>query len=145
MQLDIYTIGEGTGDRARLESLAEIFRPTTLSFLDRLDIEPGMACLDVGSGTGDITFELARRVGPNGRVVGVDIDETRVEEARRDAAAFEMSNVEFHVANIRKKTEAPPEFDLVYSRLLIDHVAHPDDVIARMRDTLRPGGVLADE
>ena len=41
-----------------------------------------MSCLDLGSGAGDVTFELARRVGPAGRVVGVDMDEVKLGLAR---------------------------------------------------------------
>ena len=144
-RLDIYTVGEGVADKTRLEFLVQLFRPTTLALLDRIAIKLGMVCLDAGCGTGDITFELARRVGAQGKIVGVDLDDVRIEEASREAAAFPLSNVEFRVADIRKKTETPSEFDLIFSRFLIDHVAHPDDVFANMRDMLKPGGILIAE
>jgi hypothetical protein len=55
--------------RKRLRVLAHVMRPTTLNLFDRVGIRPGMACLDVGCGGGDVTFELADLVGPKGRVV----------------------------------------------------------------------------
>ena len=118
MTFDIYTIGDGTGDTARLHDLAKLFRPPTLALLDRVGVAPGMTCLDIGFGTGDISLELARRVGPEGSVVGVDIDEVRVEEA----AGLGLGNTSFRVADIRTM-RAGPQYDLVYSRFVLDHLA----------------------
>jgi ubiquinone/menaquinone biosynthesis C-methylase UbiE len=53
-------------------------RATTLNLLQRSGIQPGMACLDIGCGGGDVSFDLARLVGPNGRVAGIDIDEVKM-------------------------------------------------------------------
>ena len=55
---------------------------STTTLFERLGIGDGMVCLDVGCGGGDVTLELARRVGPRGRVVGADIDETTLALAR---------------------------------------------------------------
>jgi 2-polyprenyl-3-methyl-5-hydroxy-6-metoxy-1,4-benzoquinol methylase len=64
-----YIIRGGVEGRERLRVLARVMRPTTLNLFDRVGIRPGMACLDVGCGGGDVTFELADLVGPKGRVV----------------------------------------------------------------------------
>ncbi len=48
----------------RLQVLARSWLPTTSALLDRVRPGPGMSCLDLGCGGGDVTFELARRVGP---------------------------------------------------------------------------------
>jgi SAM-dependent methyltransferase len=143
-QLDIYTVGDGIADRSRLDRITEIFRPTTQALLDRVDVRPGMACLDVGCGTGGVAFDLARRVGPAGRVVGLDMDDIRIEEGRRDAAA-RVPNVEFRLADIRTLSDPVPEFDVVYSRFLLDHVAHPAKVLSTMYGMLKPDGKLVAE
>ena len=49
---------------------------------DRAELAPGDAALDVCCGTGDLAFELARRVGPDGRVVGSDFSERMLDLAR---------------------------------------------------------------
>ena len=144
-QLDVYTVGDGAADRSRLDRITEIFRPTTLALLDRVGVRPGMACLDVGCGTGGVAFDLARRVGPEGRVVGLDMDDLRIEENRRDAAASKVPNVEFRLADIRTVTDPAPEFDLVYSRFLLDNVARPAEVLSTMCGMLKPGGKLVAE
>ena len=143
--IDLYTAGDGATDKARLHRLEELFRPTTTALLDRIDIRPGMSCLDVGCGTASVTLDLARRVGPQGRVVGIDIDDARIDDARLEAAAQGLSNVEFRIADIRTEPDAAPEFDVVYSRFVLDHLARPGQAIATMRDMLRPGGVVIAE
>ena len=144
-QLDVYTLGDGAVDRRRLDRITEIFGPTTLALLDRVGVRPGMACLDVGCGTGGVAFDLARRVGPEGRVVGLDMDDLRIEEVRRDAATSKVPNVEFRLADIRTVSDPVPEYDLVYSRLLLDNVAGPAEVLSTMYGMLKPGGKLVAE
>ena len=144
-QLDVYTLGDGAVDRRRLDRITEVFRPTTLALLERVGVRPGMACLDVGCGTGGVAFDLARRVGPEGRVVGLDMDDLRIEGGRRGAAAAKVPNVEFRLADIRTVSDPAPEFDLVYSRLLLDHVAHPAEVLSTMCGMLKPDGKLVAE
>ena len=143
--LDLYTAGDGVTDKARLRNLTDMFRPTTVALLDRIDIRPGMSCLDVGCGTADVTLELARRVGPEGRVAGIDIDDARINDAREEAAAQHLPNVEFRVADIRNEREPAPEFDVVYWRFVLDHLAKPGEAITIMGGKLRPGGVVIAE
>lgn len=66
----------GLEGRERLRVLARVMHASSMSLFDRLGLSDGLACLDVGCGGGDATLELARRVGPRGTVVGVDIDRT---------------------------------------------------------------------
>ncbi len=143
--IDIYTAGDGAVDRSRLEHLTEIFHPTTAALLDRVGVDRGSACIDVGCGIGGVTYELARRVGRDGRVVGLDIDDPRIEEVRREASALGLPNVDFQVADIRTLSPPKEEFDLVYSRFLLDHLGHPAEVVNTMCQMLKPGGVLVAE
>ncbi len=85
MERKHYIIRGGVEGRERLRILARVMLPTTLSLFDRVGITPGVVSLDVGCGGGDVTFELAQLVGPEGRAVGSDIDETKLELARREA------------------------------------------------------------
>src|SRR5688572_1877812 len=63
--------------------------------MDRARIAQGSRVLDVGCGCGDTTIELGRRVGPHGRVVGIDVSAPMLELARARAAAAALTNVEF--------------------------------------------------
>ncbi len=140
LDLDIYSNPDGAADLDRLRLLADWFRPTTCALFDGVGIRPGMACLDVGCGAADTTFELARRVGDRGRVVGIDIDEAILDGVRGDAP----DNVELRVGDIRT-IEPIPEFDLVNARFVLDHLARPWNALAIMKAMLRPGGMVCAE
>jgi SAM-dependent methyltransferase len=100
-----------------------------------------MSCLEVGCGGGDVAFDIARTVGPSGRVVGTDIDQKVLELAIAEAADHELGNIEFRLMDI---TETAPtaEFDLVHARFLLSHLADPAQALDRMRGALRPGGII---
>jgi SAM-dependent methyltransferase len=136
-----YAIRGGIAGRERLRILARTLHASTSALFDRLGVGAGLRCLDVGCGGGDVTFELARRVGPRGRIVGVDIDAAKLDLAHQEAAAEGITNVEFRMLDIRT-AEAGAGFDLVYARFLLTHLADPAGAIAAFGCALRPGGLL---
>ena len=69
-----YVIRGGQLGYERLTVLARSWQPTTSALFDRVQLGPGMRCLDLGCGSGDVTFEMAERVGPDGSVTGIDMD-----------------------------------------------------------------------
>ena len=74
MEQNHYIIRGGRAGKERLRVLWRVMRPTTLNVLERAGVRPGMKCLEVGCGSGDLAFELAWIVGPKGKVVATDID-----------------------------------------------------------------------
>ena len=139
-----YVIQGGEVGYERLQVLARIWAATTSALLDRVGLEPGMSALDLGSGAGDITFELARRVGPDGRVVGVDMDEVKIGLARERAAAEGATNVEFQVSSVYDWAETDA-FDIAYCRNVLQHLSRPVDLLRTMGAAVRPGGVVVAE
>jgi SAM-dependent methyltransferase len=144
MKKSSYVIRGGIEGRERLRILARVMRPTTLDLLRRAGLQPGMACLEVGCGGGDLACDMARLLGPAGKVVATDIDEKKLEIASQEAQAQQLNNVEFRLADI---TERDPggSFDLVHARFLLTHLTNPAQALARMRQALRPGGVVVIE
>jgi ubiquinone/menaquinone biosynthesis C-methylase UbiE len=136
-----YVIRGGVEGRERLRILARVMRPATLSLLDRAGVKPGMACLDIGCGGGDVSFDLARLVGPSGRVVGIDIDEVKIEIARSEATTQRIANIEFRLANIGE-LEQSAEFDFAHARFILSHLPNPTGALAKIRQAIRPGGIL---
>ncbi len=137
-----YVIRGGIPGRERLRILAGVMAPTTNTLLDRLGDFTGKRCLDAGCGGGDVTRELARRAGPGGHVVGVDLDETKLALCREEAAAH--SNIEFRCARVGEDEIAGP-FDLVYSRFLLTHLPDPTIAVRQFHNVLKAGGVIAVE
>lgn len=136
-----YVIRGGIEGRERLRILSRVMRASTVSVFERLGITDGMMCLDIGCGSGDVTMELSRRVSPNGKAVGADIDSTKIELARLEAEKLGVSNIEFRVLDIR---EQPPvsEFDVVYTRFLLTHLEDPAGAIGTFYQYLKPGGLV---
>jgi len=135
-----YAIAGGVGGKRRLNLLAEIMRPTTLELFDMAGVREGHLCVDVGCGGGHATLDLARLVGPAGRAIGVDFDPAIVALAQEDRLAAGVSNAEFRVGDARALDGG--RYDVAYARFLLSHVPQPEQVVARILATLRPGGTL---
>jgi ubiquinone/menaquinone biosynthesis C-methylase UbiE len=110
------------------------------SFLPALS--PGMAVLEVGCGTGAIAREVAAKVLPGGRVIGVDVSADQVKAARLRAAQDGIGNIEFREGQAQALDFPSGSFDLVYSRFLLEHVAEPLKALREMARTLKPGGTI---
>jgi SAM-dependent methyltransferase len=136
-----YVIRGGIEGRERLRVLARVLQPSTDALFDRLGICDGLVCLDAGCGGGDVSFELARRVAPRGNVLGVDIDEKKLDLASREASMQGVYNAEFRLRDIRVD-EIGSLFDVVYARFLLTHLDDPSGVVAAFYRHLRPGGLM---
>jgi ubiquinone/menaquinone biosynthesis C-methylase UbiE len=82
-----YIIRGGDAGAERLRVLSGAMRSGTLAVLDRAGIVPGLEVLDLGCGSGEVTLDIARRVGPTGRVVGIDMDDRELAHASAAADA----------------------------------------------------------
>jgi ubiquinone/menaquinone biosynthesis C-methylase UbiE len=142
--MERYVIRGGKLGYDRLQVLGRSLAPTTSALLDRVGLSPGASCLDLGCGGGDVTFELARRVGPGARVVGVDMDEVKLDLARHAGAARGLSDVEFRAMDVYAWAE-PDTYDLVYCRNLLQHLSRPVDVLRTMWAAVRDGGAIVVE
>lgn len=108
----------------------------------KLPVTDGDRVLDVGCGWGDTAMKLARLVGPEGEVVGIDCCDAFLDDAKADLAQTDLTNVNF----IRGDAEvALPEgeFDFVFSRFGTMFFANPVAGLRNMRRALRPGGRMA--
>jgi ubiquinone/menaquinone biosynthesis C-methylase UbiE len=140
MQTEKYIIRGGVEGRERLRLLAEVMGPSTRALLFEVGVSPGSLCLDVGCGGGDVTLELARSAGPTGRAVGIDLDETMLEIATREAGEHGLSNIVFEARDVTN-WEPDELFDLVYARFVLTHLSDPKALISALRRHIRPGGV----
>ncbi len=139
-----YIIRGGPVGRERLRILSRVMRPTTLDLLRRVGVGPGMAFLELGAGGGDVAFDVARMVGPQGAVVGIDMDAPQLEIAREEARGQGLANVEFRRADILQDPIAGA-FDVAHARFLLTHLADPALMLAKIASALRPGGLVVIE
>jgi SAM-dependent methyltransferase len=144
MKTSQYILRGGAEGRERLRTLSRVMRPTSLALLQRAGIHPGMACLEIGCGGGDLAFDMARMTGASGSVVGTDFDQVELDLAKSEAANLRLSNIQFRLADITESALGG-EFDLVHARFLLTHLPDPAAAVARMRRALRPGGMIVVE
>lgn len=112
---------------------------------DRVEPAPGDRALDVCCGTGDLAFELARRVGADGSVVGCDFSEAMLERAREKALrrVGEGAPVAFERADALELPYEDERFDAVTVGFGLRNLGELDRGLAEMVRVLRPGGRLA--
>jgi ubiquinone/menaquinone biosynthesis C-methylase UbiE len=142
--MERYVIRGGQWGYERLEVLARSLWPTTSALLDRVGLGSGMTCLDLGCGGGAVTLELARLVGQDGQVTGIDMDEVKLDLARQAARDRGWSNVQFRAQNAYEWAE-PDSYDLVYCRNFLQHLSRPVEVLRAMWAAVRDGGVIVVE
>jgi trans-aconitate methyltransferase len=105
--------------------------------LERLGVARGARVIDLGCGFGETTRELARRVGPSGRVVGVDAAHSVLEVARAEAT----EPIDYVEADIEAAIPEGP-YDAAYARFGLMFFARPVIALRHVREQLVPGGRL---
>jgi arsenite methyltransferase len=107
------------------------------------DIQPGMTVLDLGSGAGFDAFLAWRRVGPSGRVIGVDMTDDMLALARKNAAELGATNVEFRKGQIERLPVEDASVDFIISNCVINLSPDKPAVFRELARVLRPGGRFA--
>ncbi|MFL5907617.1 MAG: arsenite methyltransferase [Solirubrobacterales bacterium] len=107
------------------------------------DLHEGEVVLDLGSGGGEDVFISAARVGPEGRVYGVDMTDEMLELARRNQSEAGIENVEFLKGTIEEIPLAEDSVDVVISNCVINLSADKPAVFREAARVLRPGGRFA--
>jgi ubiquinone/menaquinone biosynthesis C-methylase UbiE len=131
----VYVMGRTTEEYDRLRGQAKILEPITASVLERAGLSVGMSCLDVGSGPGEVMRLMADRVGPSGRVVGLDVDGRLGREAADILASRGYTQCTFIEGDLQSLEFANNElFDFVFARIVLQHL---DDAILGLRNMYR--------
>ncbi len=123
---------------ARFSALADLYDATTIRHLERIGVDNGWQCWEIGAGPGSIANWLADRCGPSGSVLATDID-TRFLQKRNHANLI----VRWH--DIVSDPLPSQAFDLIHARLVLVHLPEREKVLDRMVASLKPGGWLLTE
>src|SRR4051812_17958809 len=102
----------------------------------------GETVLDIGCGAGTDLLLAARKVGPNGRAIGIDMTEAMLDLALASAAAAGLANVEVHRADATALPLPDASIDVVISNGVLNLVPEKDKAFAEILRVLRPGGRL---
>jgi arsenite methyltransferase len=136
---DLYTPGEAaTLPAPAVMASLGCGNPTALA-----ELRPGEVVLDLGSGGGIDVLLSARRVGPTGKAIGLDMTDEMLELARRNQRAAGVANVEFLKGHIEEIPLPADAVDVIISNCVINLSADKAKVLAEAFRVLRPGGRFA--
>jgi SAM-dependent methyltransferase len=138
-----YPIERRPGEIERLRAQAAAIAFDAGVMLDRIGVGPGWRCLDLGCGPGGILELLGARVGPTGRVVGLDADPVMLAAARAWTRALGLTGVELVASDAYQPGVRREAFDLVHVRFLASTAGRGEALIRGALALVRPGGVLA--
>jgi SAM-dependent methyltransferase len=134
-----YLLGHSQHELRRLDLQDSLYGEVTLRAFHDGGLRPGMRVLDLGCGTGGVSFTAADVVGPTGSVLGIDRGPEAVAVARAKAVEARRSNVEFEVAELDDFRRSA-EFDAIVGRFILMHQPDPASVLRGLLPSLRPGG-----
>lgn len=123
-------------ERERLAANEQFWDPFSVRILGQLDVREGMRVLDVGAGGGTIAQWFARRVGPSGSVLAVDLDPRFI--ATLDEPNLEARQLDLFAADFPRDS-----FDVVHARCLLEHLPNRVDGLQRLIGAASPGGLVA--
>ncbi len=137
-----YVLGGGSPevDRLRIQSLA--LEPFAESLLDEVGVSAGSSALDLACGPIGLLRPLSARVGPTGRVVGLDLDPAEVTAADSHCRSLGLSNVRVLPGDAFRTQFDEDSFDLVHAWLLITPVGRAHDLVTEMMRVAKPGGAV---
>jgi SAM-dependent methyltransferase len=131
-----YVLDQGFGEeRARLSGMEALWDPGSHALLDELGIGPGWKCLEVGAGGGSMVEWMASR---GAHVTAIDIDTRYIEHLASDSITVRR-------IDLREDELPQSEFDLVHSRLVLEHLADRREILDRLVATLKPDGWMVTE
>jgi SAM-dependent methyltransferase len=137
-----YLLAQAPNEVERLSAWADTWEPAAERLFDHIPVQGGWRCVDLGCGPRGVLVPLGRRVGPTGRVVGVDASQDNLVAARESVTRAALTNVELIQADAFR-TDLPREsFDLVHVRFMFAPLGRDGELLREMLDLARPGGVV---
>lgn len=129
-------------EKARLQLQARVWEPEAEQLFDTIGIQSGWACLDVGCGAMGVLGILSRRVGANGRIVGLELADDLFAAAQQYVVDEQLGNVEMQQGDAHNSGFPAASFDLVHERFVLPHVTDPMALLQEMMRLTKPGGVV---
>jgi len=108
-----------------------------------LGLKPGMTVGEIGAGRGEMTVEMAKRLGQNGHVYSTEIDASRLADVREAVSREQLVNVTVIEAGDRATNLPDACCDAVFLRDVYHHLTNPDEIGRSLFAALKPGGRLA--
>ncbi len=114
----------------------------TQKTIRRLDLRPGMDVLDAGCGPGRLTLPIAEKIGPNGDVTAIDIQEGMLHEAQERAREANLTNIHFLRIGLGEGKLERNHFDRAVLVTVLGEIPDREAALQDIFDALKPGGIL---
>ncbi len=138
-----YLLVGGSAELERLRLQARVWEPEAEAMLDRIGLQTGWNCIDLGCGAMGILGPLSRRAGPQGHVVGVDTDAKQLAAARDFIQENKLTNVEILELDAYRTNLLRESFDFTHVRFVFAPAGRDAELLREMLALTRPGGVVA--
>jgi ubiquinone/menaquinone biosynthesis C-methylase UbiE len=141
-----YVLGTGTDEAVRLGLQHRLWSAATHELWERAGVQPGQTVLDLGSGPGYATVDLAQIVGPTGRVIAIDESASFLKQLHDQCAARKLQ-VERVLGDVQEigtiLAAEEAAIDVAYARWVFCFLENPEAVVQGLASLVRPGGVVA--
>ncbi|HEY2895227.1 MAG TPA: class I SAM-dependent methyltransferase, partial [Pirellulales bacterium] len=138
-----YVLGTNDAEFRRLGLQHRIWSEQAFDLWERAGFAPGQTLLDVGCGPGYATIDLARLLGPTAKLIAVDASARFIELLRSRIAQENLDNIQTHVLDLAEIDLPAHSIDAAYARWVLCFLPKPAEVVRRIAEALKPGGVLA--
>ncbi|KTD50984.1 class I SAM-dependent methyltransferase [Legionella quateirensis] len=131
-----------TNDRARerLSLQHQLYAQSSKSLIQEAGIKKGMSGLEIGCGSGTMTLELAKLIGLDGSLLAIDLSQSQLEHVQNITSDY--STIRFKLWDVNHISDLGEQFDFIYCRMVLHHVADAHSVIQQMSRCLKPGGMI---
>ena len=140
---DQYVLGYRQAEQARLQQQAQQLAHESSWLFDQINVAKGARVVEIGCGPHGCLELLSERVGPSGRVVGIERSPDAVALARTLVAERGLGNVEVLEGDARLAGLSRASFDFAIARLVLVNVPQPEQIVAEAAALVRPGGWVA--
>lgn len=137
-----YVLGTHDQEIARLELQHRVWREQVLDVWRRAGFGPGQTILDIGSGSGNATLDLAEIVGPTGRVIALDKSRRFLDIVNARARERGFINVFTHEIDLDRDPLPAIEADGAWNRWVLSFVTLPRELLEQIAACLKPGGTF---
>jgi SAM-dependent methyltransferase len=135
-----YVLGTHDEEIARLGLQHRVWLTQAAAAWQRAGFSEGQTVVDLGSGPGYASIELARLVGPSGRVIAIERSRRFLDHLEAERARLGLHHIELVEADLDKPLQLDVDADGLWCRWVAAFVRNPQQLVAGLRRLLKPGG-----